>query len=119
MNQSKMLTAGLVVLGLMSVGNLMAPVLSGGGQPPPFVAFSLMALGAVGLACIVGVRKGSRIALTVLVATGALSALLAAPALFATHASGGSKAVAGTLAAAALIGMALVLAGRRTSAPVR
>lgn len=119
MNQSKTFTAGLVVLGLLSVGDLLTPAITDGETPPMFIALIAAALGAVSLACIFGVRKGSRPALIGLLATRALSALSAVPAFLVPDVPAGAKAAAGIGIAATVVGVALVLGGRRVPADAR
>ena len=119
MNQSKMFTAGLVVLGLLSVGDVLAPILTDGETPPMFVALIAAALGVISLACIFGARKGSHPALIALVVIRGLSALSAVPAFLVPDVPAGVKAVAGIGIAATVTGVALVLGGRRVPADAR
>lgn len=119
MNQSKTFTAGLVVLGLLSVGDLFGPFLTDGEHPPMYIALIGAALGAVSLACIFVARKGSRPALMGLLATRALSALSAVPAFLVPDVPAGAKAAAGVFIAVTLIGIALMVGGRRVPADAR
>jgi hypothetical protein len=119
MNQSKTFTAGLVVLGLLSVGDLLTPAITDGETPPMFIALIGAALGAVSLACIFGVRKGSRPALIALLVIRGLSALSAVPAFLVPDVPAGAKAAAGVFIAVTLIGIALMVGGRRVPADAR
>lgn len=119
MSQSKMFTAGLAILGLLSAGDVLAPVLTDGETPPMFVALILLALGVISLACIFGVRKASRHALLVLLVIRGLSALSAVPAFLVPDVPAVAKAAAGASIAGTLIGMALVLGGHRVQVGAR
>ena len=119
MNQSKMFTAGLVVLGLLSVGDVLAPILTDGETPPMFIALIAAALGVISLACIFGAKKGSHAALIALVVIRGLSALSAVPAFLVPDVPAGARAAAGIGIAATVAGVALVLGGRRVPADAR
>lgn len=113
MSRSKMFVAGLFLLGLVSIGDVLTPVLTDGRTPPMSIALMASGLGLVSLACIVGAGKGSRPALAVLVTTRAVSALAAVPAFLVPDVPPGLRAAAGLGIAITLVGMALTLGGRR------
>ncbi|CAN5858432.1 hypothetical protein BH23ACT12_BH23ACT12_15170 [soil metagenome] len=119
MSHSKMFTAGLVILGLLSVADLLGPVLTDGEHPPMAIALVGAALGLISLACIFGVRKGSQPALIALLVIRGLSALSAVPAFLVPEVPAAAKAAAGVGIAATLIGAAFVLGGRRVPAGAR
>lgn len=114
-----MFTAGLVVMGLLSVGDILTPVITDGQNPPMFIALIGAALGVISLACIFGVRKGSRPALIALLVIRGLSALSAVPAFLVPDVPAGAKAAAGAFIAVTLIGIALMVGGRRVPADAR
>lgn len=119
MSQSRMFGAGLVVLGLLSVADLLVPLLTDGEHPPMFIALIGSALGLVSLAAIYGVRRGSKASLTGLLVVRMLSALAAAPAFSAPDVPPAAKTMAGVFIALTIVGMVLLLSGRRVPADVR
>jgi len=119
MSQSRMLGAGLVILGLLSVGDLLGPFLTDGEHSPMFIALIGAALGLVSLAAIYGVRRGSKASLTGLLVVRVLSALAAAPAFSEPGVPPAAKTVAGVYIALTIVGVVLVLSSRRVPAGVR
>ena len=119
MQRSRMLGMGLAILGLLSVADLSAPLLTDGEAPPMSVALVLSVVGLASLAAVYGAWRGSKAALTALLVLRALSALSAVPAFFVAGVPAGPKTLAGVAIAATLVGIALVVNGRRVSASVR
>jgi hypothetical protein len=119
MSQSRMFGAGLVILGLLSVVALPLPVLTDGEHPPMFIALIGAALGLVSLAAIFGVRRASRASLAGLLVVRVLSALAAAPAFSEPGVPPAAKAMAGAFIALTVVGVVLLLSGRRVPAAVR
>ena len=119
MSQSRMFGAGLVVLGLLSVADLLGPLLTDGEHPPMFIALIGAALGLVSLAAIYGVRRGSKASLTGLLVVRVLSALSAVPAFSEAGVPQVAKTMAGVFIALTVVGVVLVLSGRRVPAGVR
>lgn len=103
---------GLAVLGVLSVLDLLTPVLAAGGDGPPMsVGIAAALLGATSLACLVAVlTSGSpRAALLGLVGTRLVSAFLAVPGLFVEGVPGVVRIIAGGVIAATAIGVSLAL----------
>lgn len=119
MSQSRMFGAGLVVLGLLSVADLLLPLLTDGEHPPMFIALIGAALGLVSLAAIPGARRGSKASLAGLLVVRVLSALSAAPAFSEAGVPPAAKTLAGAFIALTLVGVVLLLSGRRVPAGVR
>jgi hypothetical protein len=74
--------AGLVVLGVLSVLDLIGPLTTDGEHPPMGIALVGSLLGLVSLALVVSAWRGARRAVLPLVVLRGLSALTAVPALF-------------------------------------
>ncbi len=119
MQPSRFFIAGLAILGVLSVGDLAAPLLTDGEAPPMSIALMLSAVGLASLAAIYGVLRGSRTALVALFVLRGLSALSAVPAFFVPGVPPGPKTLAGIAIAATFVGIVLVLSGRRVPGSVR
>lgn len=119
MNSSRMFTAGLVVLGVLSAGDLLAPLLTDGETPPMFIALIASALGLASLVAIFGVVRGSKAALVLLLVLRGLSALSAVPAFLVPDVPAAVRTMAGIAIALTICGAGLVLAGRRVAAGAR
>lgn len=105
---SRSTRAGLALLGLLSIADLVGPLLTDGDPPMP-VAIVCSALGLATLALLVPAARGSRRALVGLVSLRLLSALLAVPALFVGGVPSGAVVGAAVIVAATVAGVALVL----------
>jgi hypothetical protein len=75
--------AGLVVAGLLGLGDAVLVLTTDGEHPPMAVALLGTVLGLVTLAALVPAWRGSRAAVGAVVVTRAVSALAAVPAFFA------------------------------------
>lgn len=95
--------AGLVLLGVLSVGDIAGLALTDGHHPPYAIAAIGAALGLASLYFLARAWTGSARALRVLLALRIVSALTAAPAFFANDVP-----VAAMAAAAAIIGLTAV-----------
>jgi hypothetical protein len=109
---SRSLRAGLVLLGLLSVLDLLTPLVTDGDHPPMPVALGAAVLGLASLALVVSAWRGAKRAIIPLVAVRVLSALAAVPALFVAGTSGVLVALVAAGLAATVAGAALVLAPR-------
>ncbi|MFC9693316.1 hypothetical protein ACFTSF_32505 [Kribbella sp. NPDC056951] len=109
--------AGLVVLGLVSVADLLTPLLSDGEHPPMAVAIGTAVVGLISLVLIVLGWRGKRWVLAPLITLRLASALLAVPAFFVADVPAGAVAAAGVGVAATIFGVIAVLMPART--PVR
>ena len=76
--------AGLVILGVMSLGDLAAPLLTDGETPPMSIALIGSALGPISLVLVVLAWRGRTAAAIGLVVVRLLSALTAVPAFIFT-----------------------------------
>lgn len=101
--------AGLVVLGIVSLGDLAAPLLTDGNTPPMFIALIGCALGAISLALAALAWRGRTGAAISLVILRVLSAFSAAPAFLVTGVPLLPKVLAGAFIALTLVGCGLVL----------
>ena len=104
---------GLVVLGLLAVGDLATPFLTDGEHPPMWAAVMALGLGLVSLACLPAAWRGRRPALLALFGTRLLSALLAVPAFFVDDAPAEVIALVGATSALTVAGVVAALAGTR------
>ena len=107
-----MYRAGLLVLGLLSVADLLLPLLTDGESPPMAVALIAAVLGLVSLVLVISAWRGARRAVLPLIVVRGLSAAAALPAFF--EAGVPAPAIAGAAAVILLtvVGAALVLKGR-------
>jgi len=105
-------TVGLVLAGLLGLGDAIG-IVTGGGEGPPF---PVLVAGAVfGVITLIGVAlgwRGSRTGIVAVIVTRLLSALTAVPAFFVDDVPAGAVGVAGfgigvTLLAVALLAPAL------------
>jgi uncharacterized membrane protein len=107
-----MYRAGLLILGLLSVADLLLPLLTDGESPPMAIALVAAALGLVSLVLVISAWRGARRAVVPLIVVRALSAAAALPAFF----EGGVPAPAIVAAAVVVLltaaGAVLVLKGR-------
>jgi hypothetical protein len=112
------LRAGLIVLGVLSLLDLLTPLLTDGDHPPMSVAIGSAAIGAVSLVCLAfaWVRDSGK-ALFGLIALRLLSALLSVPAFFIDAVPAVASAAAAVLIALTLVGTVLCLSGSRRTTP--
>lgn len=101
---SRFFRTGLVVLGLLSTGDLLSPLLTDGEHPPMAVALVGSVLGIASLALVVSAWRGATRAVIPLAILRLFSALTAVPAFLA-------PAVPAPAMAAAAIGIALTVVG--------
>ncbi len=106
---SRSRTAGLAILGLLSVLDLAGPLLTDGDNPPIEVALVGSVVGLASLVLIAYVARGASRALAPLIVLRVLSALSAAPAFFVGDVPAGIVALAGSLVALTVVGVLLVV----------
>jgi hypothetical protein len=109
--------AGLVVLGVLSVVDLAAPLLTDGETPPLSIALIGSGLGLLSLILIVLAWRGRVAAALGVVVLRLLSALTAVPAFVFDGVPTVPKVLAGIAITLTVIGSVLVLAGLRRPAP--
>ena len=105
--------AGLVLLGLLSVADVVSAFLTDGEFPPMWVAVLGGVLGLASLAVLVPAWRGSRTALGVLIALRVVSAASALPAFGVTGVPGPVVALAAAIVVLTAVGC--LLAVRRSS----
>jgi hypothetical protein len=110
---SRSFRIGLILLGVLSALDLLAPLLTDGEHPPMAVALVASAIGLASLALVVSAWRGATRAVIPLVVLRLLSALAAVPAFFAPGVPGSVMGVAATGIAATILGVVLVLSGER------
>lgn len=103
----------LVLLGLLSVADLLLPFVTDGDHPPMSIALISAALGAVSLGFLVGAWRGQHLGVIGLVVTRLLSALLTLPVFFIGDVPAGVVAASAGTVAVTVLGIVLVLAGSR------
>lgn len=118
---SRSYRGGLVVLGILSIGDLLLPLLTDGEHPPLAVALVASLLGLVSLALVLSAWRGATRAVIPLVVLRVLSALSAVPAFFAPRVPPAVTAGATIGIALTVVAVVLVLrgAGRAATADVR
>jgi hypothetical protein len=105
--------AGLTVLGVISLGDLAAPLITDGESPPMEIALVGAALGALSLLLVALAWRGRLSAAVGLVVVRVLSALTAVPAFLVPDVPTGPRVLAGVFVALTLAGVGLVLVGMR------
>ena len=80
---SRSLRAGLIVLGVLSVLDLLTPLVTDGEHPPMAIALGSAVIGLASLVLAVSAWRGAMRAVLPLVVLRALSAISAVPAVFA------------------------------------
>jgi hypothetical protein len=108
--------AGLILLGLLSLGDLAAPLLTDGQTPPMFIALIGSALGLLSLVLVVLAWRGRIAAAVGLVVLRLLSALTAVPAFLEPGVPLVPMVLAGVAITITLAGVVLVFAGLRRPA---
>ncbi len=104
--------AGLIVLGLLSVLDLLVPLLSDGEHPPMAIALVSAALGLASLALATAAWRGATRAVIPLVVLRVVSALAAVPALFVDDVPAPLVLTVGATVLVTIAGITLVLAPR-------
>lgn len=104
---------GLVLLGLLSVGDLATPLLSDGEHPPMAIALAGSVLGLVSLVLIYLAARGSRGATIGLIVLRVLSALSAVPAFTESGVPAAARIAAGVGIVLTVIGVGLLLVPSR------
>lgn len=110
---SRMFRTGLVLLGLLSVGDLAGPLLTDGEHPPMSIALIGSALGLVSLVLVGFAWRGARRAVVPLIVLRVLSALSAVPAFFAGDVPAAAVAAAAIIVVLTVAGIALLLVPAR------
>jgi hypothetical protein len=108
--------AGLILLGVISIGDLAAPLLTDGQSPPMFIALIGSALGLVSLVLVVLAWRGRVAAAIGLVVLRLLSALTAVPAFLEPGVPVVPMVLAGVAITVTLVGVVLVFTGLRRPA---
>ena len=103
MNRSKAFTTGLVLAGLLALGDITTPLTTDGEHPPMAIALICSVLGLITVAGIVAAwRTGSRTGVAAIIVTRLLTGVAAMPAFF-------FSGVPAPAIAAAALGLALTL----------
>lgn len=114
MSASRSIRAGFGVLAVLSVLDVLGPLLTDGEHPPMGVALAGCVIGLASLALIVSAWRGAHRAVLPLVVLRVLSALTAAPAFVVSGVPAAAVAAAAAIVVLTVVGIVLVLpAGRR------
>ena len=113
---SRSVRAGLVLLGVLSVLDLLAPVVTDGEHPPMSIALAVAALGLASLALVVLAWRGARWPVWPLLVVRLLSALSAVPAFFAGGVPAAALAGAGAVVVLTVFGVVLAYPATRRPA---
>lgn len=108
---------GLAVLGVLSLGDLAAPLLTDGETPPLFIASIGAGLGLLSLTLIAVAWRGRIAAAVGAIVLRVLSALTAVPAFLFDGVPTGPKVLAGIAITLTVVGSVLVLADLRRPVP--
>jgi hypothetical protein len=107
-----MFRTGLLILGLLSVADLLLPLLTDGESPPVAVALVAAALGLASLVLVISAWRGARKAILPLIVLRALSAAAALPAFFEPDVPAPAMAAAAAVIVLTAVGATLLLKGR-------
>ena len=118
MHRSKLFVTGLVIAGLLGLGDLVTPLTTDGETPPMEVALICAVLGLITVAALVPAWRGSRAAVTTIIVTRLLSAMTALPAFFVDDVPGIAMAAAGAGIVIAVAAVALLATRLRRPAAV-
>jgi hypothetical protein len=110
---TRLYRAGLILLGLLSLVDLAAPLLTDGEHPPLVIALIGAGLGLISIVLVILAWRGRVAAAVALVVVRLLSALAAVPAFLEPGVPTGPMIAAGFGIGLTVIGAALVLAGLR------
>jgi hypothetical protein len=116
---SRTFRAGLVVFGVLSVGDLAGPLMTDGDHPPMSIALIGSVLGLVSLVLVVLAWRGERRAVVPLIVLRVLSAASALPAFFTGDVPTAAVIAAGAIVALTAVGTVLVLKPARELAGAR
>lgn len=114
MSRSASFRVGLVLLGSLSVFDLMLPLATDGQQPPMAVALGAAALGTASLVLVISAWRGAWRAVPALMVLRVLSALSAVPAFFAPGVDVPTRAAAGAVVILTVVGVLMVATARST-----
>jgi hypothetical protein len=103
---------GLVLLGVVSVLDVLGVLFTDGDHPPMYIALIGTALGLASLGCVAAAWRGRRQALLPLVVLRLASVVTAIPAFFVDDVPAGIVVFAAAFVAVSLVGVALVSGGR-------
>jgi len=103
---------GLVILGLLSLGDIATPVLTDGETPPYAVAALAAVLGVVSLVLVVRAYRDPSRPLRLLIGLRVLSAVAALPAFFVADVPAGAQAAAAGAVVLTAAGVLLTATGR-------
>ena len=103
---------GLVLLGIVSVLDVLAPLGTDGAHPPMWIALIGLVLGVASLVCIVAAWRGRRAAQLPLIVLRLLSVLTTVPAFFVDDVPAWIVVFAAAFILVSLVGVALVAGGR-------
>jgi hypothetical protein len=115
---TRLYRAGLIVLGLLSLVDLAAPLLTDGEHPPLVIALIGAGLGLISIVLVILAWRGRVAAAVALIVVRLLSALAAVPAFLEPGVPTGPMIAAGFGIGLTVIGAALTLAGLRRPALV-
>lgn len=113
MSMTRSYRVGLAMLAVLSVLDLLTPLLTDGQHPPMAVALAASAVGLASLSLVVVAWRGSRRALLALIVLRTLSALSATPTFFSPGVPAAAMAAATGLILLTLVGVGFVIVGAR------
>lgn len=104
---------GLVVLGLLALGDIVTPLVTVGEHPPRSIAIGAAVVGLISVVLVGLAWRGKRWALAPLITLRLASALLAVPAFFASGVPTAVVVTVGVAVAATVVGVIAVLLPQR------
>ncbi|WP_350274855.1 hypothetical protein [Kribbella sp. HUAS MG21] len=104
---------GLVLLGLLALGDLATPLVTDGEHPPMSIAIGAAVAGLISVVLVGFAWRGKRWALAPLITLRLASALLAVPAFFESGVPTGVVVAVGVGVAATVVGVVAVLLPQR------
>ncbi|TWF81833.1 hypothetical protein FHX44_117778 [Pseudonocardia hierapolitana] len=109
--RTPLLTAGLVLAGLLGLADLATPFVTDGEHPPVVIALLAAAIGLATLVAAVAAWRGSRGGAWVVIATRLVSAVIALPAFVVPDVPAPAVLAAGAGVVATLLAAGLIVTG--------
>ena len=119
MHRSKGFTAGLVIAGVLALGDISTPLLGDGEHPPIVIGLIAAALGLITAVAIVAAwRRQSRGAVAAIIVTRLLSAMAALPAFGVDGVPAAARAAAAVGVVLTVVAVVLIAPRLRRPVPV-
>jgi hypothetical protein len=116
--RTKGFVTGLVIAGLLALGDIATPFTGDGEHPPMVIGILTAVLGVITVAGLVPAWRGSRAGVTAIIVTRLLSAVAALPAFFVDGIPGPVRVLAAVAVAVTVLSVVLIAPRLRHPAAV-